>query len=237
MDPSEHTTLHYGTYRVYRTTNGAPSWSSIRNDLTNGPVGGNLVFNTITTIAVAPSDPQTIYAGTDDGNVHVTFDSGQSWDDIGTTLPERWVTRVVVDPEDHLKAYVTISGFRWDSPLPHVYATSDGGENWTDISSNLPEVPVNDLIIDPNRTTILYIATDVGIYVSTNSGSSWESFNEGLPMVPVTDLTFHAPTRKLSAATYGRSMFTVLLPPTSVIVKKHKMLIPWDPQDEESDGR
>jgi len=236
MDPSDHNTLYYGTYRLYRTTNGAQNWSAISGDLTSGPSSGNLVFNTITTMAVAPSNPQVIYTGSDDGNVHVTIDGGQEWYDIGAGLPDRWITRVIVHPDDHLKAYVTISGFRWDSPLPHVYATSDGGANWIDISTNLPEVPINDLVIDPQRTSFLYIATDVGVYASTNTGTSWESFNKGLPMVPVTDLTFHPPTRTLSAATYGRSMFTVELPQTSVIIKKHKVLVPWDPRDERDEA-
>jgi photosystem II stability/assembly factor-like uncharacterized protein len=213
MDPLDPRTLYYGTHRVYRTTNGADSWTAISDDLTDGPAGGNLVFNTITTMAVAPSDPSVLYVGTDDGNVHVTFDAGQSWQDIGEGLPERWVTRVAVDPYDFLRAYVTISGFRWDSPLPHIYATTDGGANWTVKSEGLPEAPVNDIVIDPLSTEHLYVATDVGVFASTDEGLQWESLGEGLPLVPVTDLVFHAPTRTLAAATYGRSMFTVILPP------------------------
>ncbi len=228
MDPNNSNTLYYGTYRVYRTLNGAGSWTPISGDLTDGYSGGNLVYNTITTMAVAPSNSQVIYAGTDDGNVHVTFNGGQYWIDIGSSLPERWVTRVAVDPEDHNRAYVTLSGFRWDSPLPHVFSTTDGGQSWTDISSDLPEVPVNDIIIDPETTDILYIGTDVGVYVSTDAGGSWQSFNEGLPVVPVVDLVFHRPTRTLAAATYGRSMFTVELPPPSVIVRKHRVPVRMD---------
>jgi photosystem II stability/assembly factor-like uncharacterized protein len=213
MDPSDPEILYYGTYRLYRTTNGASLWSAISGDLTDGPVGGNLVYNTITTIAISPIDPKIIYVGTDDGNVWVTFDGGGAWYDIGADLPERWVTRVAADPVDPLVAYVTLSGFRWDSPLPHVFVTEDGGATWTDISDDLLEVPVNDIIIDPSDTDYLYIGTDVGVFQTTDGGATWESLHEGFPIVPVTDLTFHAPTRTLSAATYGRSMFTVDLPP------------------------
>jgi len=211
--PSDPDRLYYGTYRLYGTTDGAGYWTAISGDQTNGPGGGNLVFGTITTIAVAPSDPRVIYSGTDDGNVWVTFDGGQVWNDIGASLPERWVTRVAVDPRDPLKAYVTLSGFRWDSPLPHVFKTLDGGSNWDDISGGLPEVPVNDIVIDPQSGDYLYVGTDTGVYRSSDGGVSWEDMNDGLPVVPVTDLTLHSPTRTLSAATYGRSMFTVILPP------------------------
>jgi photosystem II stability/assembly factor-like uncharacterized protein len=228
MDPSDPNRLYYGTYRVYRTNNGARDWISISDDLTDGPSGGNLVFNTVTTIAVAPSNPQVIYAGTDDGNVRVTFNGGQSWNDIAADLPERWVTRVAVDPDDFMKAYVTISGFRWDSPLPHVYTTSDNGINWIDISGDLPEVPVNDIVLDPLDTDYLYIGTDVGVFTSTNGGNSWESINEGFPMVPVTDLVLHPPTRTLAAATYGRSMFSVVLPLPSGIHPKHRVPVQWN---------
>ena len=212
MDPHDPEILYYGTYRLYRTVDGARNWEPISNDLTNGDSGGNLIFNTITAIALAPSDPATIYAGTDDGNVHVTFDTGQTWFDIGGQLPERWITRIAVDPDNYLKAYVTISGFRWDSPLPHVFLTTDSGSNWQDISGNLPEAPVNDIVIDPLDTDHLYVATDVGIFTTTDSGAAWESFNDGFPIVPVTELVFHPLTRTLLAATYGRSMFSVTLP-------------------------
>ncbi len=217
MDPSDPNTLYYGTYRLYRTTSGASYWTAVSGDLTDGPGSGNLVYNTITTIAVAPTDPQVIYVGTDDGNVWVTPNGGGTWYDIGAVLPERWVTRVAVDPYDALKAYVTLSGFRWDSPLPHVFATTNGGADWTDISGDLPEIPVNDIIVDPAAVDHLYIGTDVGVYRTTDGGTTWEGLHEGFPIIPVTDLTFHPPTRTLCAATYGRSMFTTILsPPTRV---------------------
>jgi hypothetical protein len=165
----------------------------------------------------APTDPLVIYVGTDDGNVWVTPNGGGTWYDIGTTLPERWVTRVAVNPHDALNAYVTLSGFRWDSPLPHVFVTTNGGVDWTDMSGDLPEVPVNDIIIDPASSDHIYVGTDVGVFRTADGGSTWELMHEGFPVVPVTDLTYHPPTRTLSAATYGRSMFTTVLPPPAKI--------------------
>jgi hypothetical protein len=118
------------------------------------------------------------------------------------------MTRVAVDPRSAAIAYVTLSGFRDDEPLPHVFRTTDFGATWAAVSSNLPEMPVNDIVIDEDDPAQLYVATDAGIYVSTNAGGSWSTLGAGLPNGVVPDLELHAPTRTLIAGTYGRSLFT-----------------------------
>lgn len=208
MDPSNPHALYFGTERVNKTVNRAVSWTPISPDLSNGPPSGNLAYGTITTIAAAPSDSNTIYAGTDDGNVWVTQNGGVNWTKISDTLPLRWITRVAVDPADAQTAYVTLSGYRWDEYLPHIFRTTDAGFSWEDISGNLPEAPLNDVIADPLTDSTLYVASDVGVFITQNSGGDWQFLGSGLPNVPVTDLTLHNPTRTLLAATYGRSMFT-----------------------------
>ncbi len=209
IDPSNPAVLYIGSNRVYRSTNRAVSWTAISQDLTNGPPSGNQVYGTITTIALAPSDPDVIYVGTDDANVWVTMDGGTNWVKISTALPVRWITRVAVDPEDEMTAYVTLSGYRYDEYLPHVFRTTNAGINWMDISSNLPDAPVNDIIVDPDSVGRLYVGTDVGIFISNNLGSSWSYLGDNLPNAPVTDLILHNPTRTLIAATYGRSMYSI----------------------------
>ena len=211
MDPGDPQTLYFGTNRVYRSTNRAASWSPISPDLSNGPSSGNLVFGTVTTIAVASSNSNVIYAGTDDGNLWVTQDGGNEWTNISASLPQRWITRVAIDPFDEQIAYVTISGYRWAEPLPHIFRTTNTGSSWEAISGNLPEVPLNDVIIDPETNTVLYIASDAGVFVTENLGSDWTVLGDGLPNVPVNDLVFHNPTRTLIAATYGRSMYKINL--------------------------
>ena len=208
FDPSDPSVLYYGSNRLYRSNNRALSWSAVSGDLTNGPGNGNLVYGTITTIAVAPSDNQYIYVGTDDGNVWRTGDGGSAWTSISGSLPERWVTRVAVDPFEENTVYVTLSGYRYDSYLPHVFRSTDGGDSWTDISGDLPEAPVNDIIIDPVIDSALYLATDFGIFATWDLGIHWFMVGDNLPNVPVVDMDFHAPTRRLVAATYGRSMYT-----------------------------
>jgi len=209
MDPANHLRLYLGTHRVYRTTNGAGSWTAISPDLTDGAGGGNLVFGTLTTLAVAPSAPGTVYAGSDDGNVHVTTNDGGSWTEIDAGLPLRWVTRVAVDPTNAAIAYVTFSGYKEDDFLPHVFRTTNFGGSWADISSNLPEAPVNDLVVDPDNTNHLYIATDVGVFATADLGASWQVFGTDLPIAVIADLELHDASRTLVAGTHGRSSFKI----------------------------
>jgi photosystem II stability/assembly factor-like uncharacterized protein len=208
IDPQDEQILYFGANRLYKTTNRAVSWTAISPDLTNGGGGVNVTWSTITTIAAAPSNNQWIYVGTDDGNVWRTSNGGGNWTKISDDLPVRWVTRVAVDPYDENTAYVTLSGYRYDSYLPHVFRSTDGGGIWEDISGNLPDVPVNDIIVDPSVDSAIYIATDFGVYVSWNLGQNWLMLGDNLPNVPIVDLRLHQPTHTLVAATYGRSMYS-----------------------------
>jgi photosystem II stability/assembly factor-like uncharacterized protein len=208
IDPGNPQVLYYGANRLYKSTNRAASWQAISSDLTNGAGNFNQVYGTITTIAVAPSNSQYIYVGTDDGNAWRTVNGGTTWVDIGFGLPERWITRVAVDPDDESTVYITLSGYKYDSYQPHIFQSINAGTSWLDISGDLPEAPVNDVIVDPELDSTLYAATDFGVFVTHDLGIHWQMLGDNLPNVPVTDLRFHAPTRTLVAATYGRSMYT-----------------------------
>jgi hypothetical protein len=194
-----------------KSVNRAVSWTAISPDLTNGAVPGFPSYGTITTIDVAKTDSNTIIVGTDDANVWVTTNGGASWTRVNTGLPNRWVTRVRFDPTDHNVAYVTFSGYRVDSRLPHIFRTTNLGATWTDISSNLPEAPINVVLVDPDYTNRLYVGTDVGCYFTTNLGLSWAAMGSGLPNVAVSDMQIHAPTRIARAFTHGRSMWEINL--------------------------
>ncbi len=204
MDPNSSSVLYYGTSRLYRTTSKASSWAPISGDLTRGL--GTSMLGSITTIAVAPTNSNVIYVGTDDGKVWVTSDYGITWADVTGDLPFRWVTRVVVDPTDENIAYVTFSGLKWLDAQPHVFRTTNGGQSWEDISSNLPDAPVNALAIDPLNPQVLFVGTDVGAFASLDGGAVWQPLGEGLPAVTVLDLKIDPTTRRLFAGTHGRSM-------------------------------
>lgn len=208
LDPLHPSTLYYGAQTVYKSEDRAQTWRPISPDLTNGP-GDNLVFGTISALAVSPVNNTIIYAGTDDGNVWVTTDSGTNWDKVSANLPKRWVTAIEADPFDAGTVYLTFSGYRFNAYQAHIFRSRDYGQSWEDIGASLPEAPANDIVPDPADPDRLYLATDFGVYETPDGGLNWTLLTEGLPNVPVVDLTFHQPTRTLVAATYGRSMYTL----------------------------
>ncbi len=217
MDPSNPDRLYLGTYRIWRTVDGGLSWTPISPDLTDGNDPGSLLFGTVTTLAVSPADPQVIYAGTDDANVWMTTDGGLFWVRIGEgILPERWVTRVSPHPDSAGVVYVTFSGYREGDLQPYIMRGDDFGASWTDVTTGLPQAPVNDLIVDPQNSAFLYAGTDFGVFVSQDYGASWSVLGEGLPMSAVFDLQFIPATRELVAGTHGRGMWKQALPDVTV---------------------
>ena len=217
IDPNDSQVLYYGTDRIYRTEDGAENWEAISDDLTRDLDEFPLI-GTLSTIAVAPTNSNVIYAGTDDGKVWVSSNYGATWNDItGDELPFRWVTRVVVDPTDEQTAYVTYSGLRWNEAQPHVFRTRDRGQTWENITNNLPDAPVNAFAVDPRNPNYLYLGNDIGAFVSEDGGASWALLGEGLPAVSVYDMKIFESidlrtgetTRFLAAGTHGRSMYTI----------------------------
>lgn len=215
QDPTDLDRRYFGTNRLYRNS-GNTSWTAISGDLTGGPHQdqSGQVRGTLTTIAASARDAQVIWTGSDDGRVHVTASGGAAWSDVSTGLPERWITSVRCDPFVREIAYVTVSGFRWDEPLPHVFKTTDLGATWAPIAGNLPEAPVNDLLAHPDTPGLLFVATDVGVY-QTVGAATWEPVADGLPNVVVTHLLWSSGRGELLAGTYGRSVYAVPIAPVT----------------------
>ncbi|MBD3410930.1 MAG: T9SS type A sorting domain-containing protein [Ignavibacteriales bacterium] len=210
MDKNDPLTLYTGTYRVYRSINGAASWTAISGDMANGHPG---IMGTITTIDVAKSDPDVIYCGTDDANVWVTKNGGESWTKISDALPERWVTRVTIDRDSANVCYVTLSGYKIDEPGSHLYRTSDYGATWTSLGNGLSDAPLSDVLVDPLDPNTLYVASDAGVWTTSYPSGSWSLLAEGMPPAsPVQDITIDSASRKLVAWTHGRGAWQVYLP-------------------------
>ncbi len=208
MHPQAPFVLYFGTYRVWKSMDYGDTWQAVSGDLTHG---GNNYYYTLTTIDVSPVNPSVVVAGTGDGKVQISVNDGQTWQDISAGLPVRWVTQVKADPFDAQTIYVTLSGFRWDEALPHVFKTTDLGQHWTDISGNLPEFPVDAIAVDPDIPGRLFVGTDAGLYGSSNDGQTWSWIWDGLPAVPICALKIHAPTRTIVAGTYGLSCYKASL--------------------------
>ncbi len=211
MDPNNSSVLYYGTHTLYRTEDAASLWKPISNKLTN--FTSDTRIGTITTIAVAPSNSNVIYVGTDDGNVWVSKDYGLIWKNISASLPLRWVTRLAVDPKNENRVFITFSGLRWVDPISHVFISENMGESWRDISSNLPEAPVNAFSIDNNNSDILYLGNDIGAFFSKDAGNSWEVLGNNLPTVVVNDMKIHPTENYLAIGTHGRGMYKMDLNP------------------------
>jgi len=210
IDPSNSQILYFGTFRVWQSLDGAGKFLPASPDLSGGR-------STIKTIAPAPGDPNTVYTGFANGKVFMTGNAlagpNSSWVDRSTGLPTRSVTQIAVDPIDPATAYVTFSGFALGVGVTgHVFKTTNGGQNWNDISGNLADIPADTLAIDPDIPDTLYLGTDAGVMVTTDGGASWSTLGNGLPRVVVTALVLHRKTRTLRAATHGRSMWDILAP-------------------------
>jgi hypothetical protein len=225
IDANNGQNLYFGTFRLYQTTNAGGSWSAISGDLTTDGTK-----NFITTIAVAPSDSNTIYAGTSDGLIWQSSQALQGAPDIHdvrqTGQPSRQVSAIAIDPLAPQSAFVSYSGFSCPGVsgcdgLGHLFFTNNSGAAWTKVDGNLPDVPVNDIVIDPDDPTdnSAYVATDAGVYASDNatagSGSTWSVLQTGLPNSQVLSLRLNTSSRTLVAATHGRGMWNIKLPTSS----------------------
>jgi photosystem II stability/assembly factor-like uncharacterized protein len=207
FDANNPNVMYYGGNILNRSTDNGVTWTPISPDLTGGPGQDAYPFGTITTVAAAASDSRVLYVGTDDGRVWISRDLGATWTLVLSGQP--WVTRVAPDPQDANTVYVTLSGYRAGSYQPHVLVSHDGGLSWTDLSGNLPQAPVNDVIVASGGR--LFVATDQGVFVSPGDGT-WQRLGQGLPLVPVDDIEYDPSRQRLVAATFGRSIYELTTP-------------------------
>jgi hypothetical protein len=206
-----------GNSQVYRTINSAGGWSA------SSPALGGAVL----ALALAPSSSAVVYAGTGVGRIWRSSDNGATlgnWVEITTgtvagsaPLPQRAITDIVVHPTDPNTLYISFSGFNANPPTRpgHVYrgVSSDGGVTWmwTNITSNLPDIPASAIELLPSSPSTLYVGTDAGVFRTTNGGTTWGTFSDGLPSVIVSDLAMDDSGTLLRAATYGRGMWQIRL--------------------------
>ena len=194
MDPSNSTRLLLGTNRVYETTNRADSWTPISAPDTAGWVGNA----TIDSLAVAPSDGNTIYASAG-SSLFVTMNDGGSWSQ--RSIPGvGHIQDIEVDSSNSLIAYAVRDRFGGGK----VFRTTDGGVTWSDISGNLPDLPAYTIAIGPG---ILYLGNDDGVYSSIDGGASWSRLGDGLPHAQVRELVLNMALGILAAGTHGRGLW------------------------------
>ena len=216
--------LFLGTYRLYRTDNAkAPEaadvfWNPISGDLTSGceggaPNGARGCF--ISAIGVSDAG-ERVYVGTLEGWIQTAPDAVSSltptWSrSRDKDLPNRPVADFAVDRSNDRIAYVAYNGFNLATPKTpgHVFATTDGGATWRDISANLPDAPVNSIELDASFPGTIYAGTDVGPFVTYNGGGSWSAMGTGFPTVQIWQLDLDPSNRNIAAGTHGRGAFVM----------------------------
>ena len=221
FSPVDPHVLYLASQVLFNTINGGHSWEAISPDLTRekydipASVG---IYNDDARkeatrrgviYAVAPShkDINVIWAGTDDGLIHVTRDGGKTWKNITPPELTPWSKVSILEAShfDDLTVYAAVNRFRLDDLKPHLYRTHDGGRSWKEIVAGLPDAPINTVREDPVRKGLLFAGSELAVYVSFNDGDDWQPLRLNMPAISIRDLTIHE--NDLVAGTHGRGFW------------------------------
>jgi photosystem II stability/assembly factor-like uncharacterized protein len=229
LSPHNPRTMYLGGDRLFRSYDRGDTWMASpdltknvgRNDRPIMGVDGTAPmpskhdgaasYSNIVTVGESPLVPGTVWVGTNDGNLQVSRDNGNTWKNVVDQVPqvpkETHVSRVEPSHYDAGTCYVTFDGHRTDDHKPYVFKTTDFGETWSSLSSNLPEGNVNVIREDPKNRNLLYLGTEYAFYVSLNGGREWKRFMNGLPTVRIDDILVHPRDNDLVLGTHGRSIY------------------------------
>ena len=221
LSPHNPDTIYTAAECVFRSTDHGQTWTQISQDLTRNdkskqqPSGGPLTnditsveyYDTIFALAESPVKKGTLWAGTDDGLIHVTTDDGATWANVSPKMPE-WSTVDLIEPSpfDANIAYAAIDRHKLDDFKPYIFKTTDLGKTWSSITTGLPEgAYVHAVREDPKRKGLLYAGTERGVFVSWDEGGHWQPLQLNLPPSPVHDLVVK--DDDLVVATHGRAFW------------------------------
>jgi photosystem II stability/assembly factor-like uncharacterized protein len=210
IHPTDPNILYAGYDRLYKTNDQGDSWVAISPVLT-----GDL----LRTIAIAPSNPNTIYVATLD-TLFLTTNGGATWNFVPAGIPNASISYMAVDPTDPQRIYVTLSGY---SAGNKVYMSPDGGLYWYNYSGSLPNVPANCIVYENGSNEGLYVGTDIGVFYYNDSIGDWISYQNGLPNVVVTELEISYNDQKLWASTFGRGLWNSNLFNSNVGIEEHSL--------------
>ena len=223
LSPHNPDTIYTGGEAVFKSTDQGHSWKAISEDLTRndkskqkpsgGPIQNDITsieyYDVVFALAESPLKQGMLWAGTDDGLLHVTTDDGATWARVTPNMPE-WSCISLIDPShfDPAIAYIAVDRHRLDDIKPYIFKTNDTGRNWTAITNGIPEgAYVHAVREDPKRRGLLYAGTELGIYVSFDDGGHWQALQLNLPTSPVHDLVVK--DDDLVAATHGRAFWVL----------------------------
>ena len=225
VSPHDPNTVYHGSQFVHRTTNAGVDWERISPDLTafrperqmvsGGPITrdatGEEHYSTLYAVEESPLEPGVIYAGANDGPVHVTRDGGRSWTEITPPdlPPEGRVNIIEVSPHTPGKMYFAYYRYLLNDWEPYIYRTEDYGRSWTRLTDGVngipSDYPTRVIREDTEREGLLYAGTEFGMFVSMDDGASWQALQQNLPVTPITDIKVHR--GDLVISTMGRSFW------------------------------
>ena len=221
FSPIDPKTLYYAGNVLFKTTNGGMSWDIISPDLSRETwdVPENIgVYRTeemktmrrrgvIYTIAPSPVAINLIWAGTDDGLMHITKDGGKNWKNITPAGLKSWSKISIMEAShfDANTAYAAVNAIRLDDLKPHIFKTNDGGVTWKEIVTGLPNDPINTVKEDPKRKGLLFAGSETAVYVSFDDGDHWQSLRLKMPATSIRDLVIK--DDDLVVGTHGRSFW------------------------------
>jgi photosystem II stability/assembly factor-like uncharacterized protein len=226
LSPHDPRVVYFAGNHVFRSVNRGDDWKVVSPDLTRGRPGRNpYMGHTITALAESPVTAGLLYAGTDDGRIHVRRGPGAAWLELSDLVPgvppDRWITRIECSHFADLTAYLALDRHRNDDRRPYLFKTTDAGATWKPISNNLPsEGPIHVVREDPRNKNLLYVGTEFGLFVSLDAGGSWHRLRGGLPTVAVHDLVIHPRDRELVIGTHGRSVYIVNIAPLQEMTRE-----------------
>ncbi len=217
VSPHSASTIYAGFQYVFRSADRGATWEKISADLSdNDPArmlrksSSEIPYQTVSALAESPRKRGLLYAGTDDGRLHVTMDDGKQWSELTAGLRIRkWISRVVPSQHADGTVYITQRGREDDDFAPYVYKSSDYGKTLTSIVDNLPAGPVNVIREDPTDPNVLYAGTDFGAFISIDGGRRWHVLGGNLPSVQVSDLQYQPRDHVIVISTYGRGMWAM----------------------------
>ncbi|MFP4487685.1 MAG: VPS10 domain-containing protein [Bacteroidales bacterium] len=218
LSPHNSSILYAGAQKLLRSPDRGETWEEISPDLTTNDMEkiagkGHVMYCTITSMDESTLKPGLIWVGTDDGKVHITRNHGADWEELTRNVKkaglkkERWVARIIASEYDEATAYLAYNGYRNDDFRPYLYKTSDYGRTWEDISSNLPDYPINVVYEDTKNPDLLFVGNDNGVFYTLDGAETWKQMKANIPPVVVRDLLVHPRENDLVVGTYGRAVW------------------------------
>ncbi|MCB0462696.1 MAG: glycosyl hydrolase [Flavobacteriaceae bacterium] len=220
--PHDRSTIYHAGNVVFKTQDGGNSWDVVSPDLTKnekdkqGPGGrpytneaaGGENYNTLMSLVESPHEQGVLYAGSDDGLLHITKNGGQNWTNITPKgISDGIINSIEVSPHDPATAYIVVMRYKTMDLKPYVFKTNNYGQSWTKIVNgfNDPHGFVRVVREDKKQKGLLYAGTETGLYISLDDGANWQQFQLNLPIVAINDLVIQ--DNDLVAATAGRSFW------------------------------